>query len=179
MGWICVRATPSKQRLEAAMTGVLAIGAVRAMASQEPHPGLLLMRLNREISASQTGGFITCICARVGREGAIAFANAGHPPPYHNGEEVQLLSNLPLGITREVEYAETIVQIDPRDKVTFLSDGVVEARSEAGGIFGFDRTREISRQSAQEITKAAQQFGQEDDLTVLTLSFSERYLVIA
>ncbi len=165
--------------LKAAMTGVLAIGAVRALASQELHPGLLLTRLNREMTGSQNSGFITCVCARVGREGAITFANAGHPPPYRNGEEIQLDANFPLGISPEVEYAETTVGLDRGDRVTFLSDGVLEARSETGDIFGFDRTREISRQSAQAIAKAAQQFGQEDDITVLTLSFSQPELVIA
>jgi sigma-B regulation protein RsbU (phosphoserine phosphatase) len=109
----------------------------------------------------------------------MTFANAGHPPPYRNGEEIHLDASFPLGITREVEYAETTVWLDRGDRVTFLSDGVLEARSETGGIFGFDRTREISRQSAQAIAKAAQQFGQEDDITVLTLSFSQRDLVIA
>jgi hypothetical protein len=36
----------------------------------------------------------------------------------------------------------------------------------------FDRTRAISTQSAQQIAHAAQQFGQEDDITVLTLTFT-------
>ncbi len=164
--------------LKAAMTGVLAIGAVRALASQKTGPGALLARLNREISVSQDGGFITCVCARVGREGAIAFANAGHPPPYRNGEEIKLIASLPLGITGEVEYAETTLQLDPGDKVTFLSDGVVEARSQTGGIFGFDRTREISGLSAQAIAKAAQQFGQEDDITVLTFEVASAKIVL-
>ena len=164
--------------LKAAMTGVLAIGAARALASQELHPGLLLTRLNREMTGSQNGGFITCVCARVGRQGAITFANAGHPPPYRNGEEIPLDASFPLGITPEVEYAETTICLDSGDKVTFVSDGVLEARSETSGIFGFDRTREISRLSAQAIAKAAQQFGQEDDITVLTLSFSQRDRVI-
>ena len=157
--------------LKAAMTGVLAIGAVRALASQQELPGLLLARLNREVAASRNGGFITCICARLGRDGAMTFANAGHPPPYRNGDEIPLQSSLPLGITPEVEYAETTVHLDRGDKVAFVSDGVLEARSQSGGIFGFDRTREISRQSAQEIAKTAMQFGQEDDITVLTLAF--------
>jgi hypothetical protein len=165
--------------LKAAMTGVLAIGALRALASELALPGILLARLNREVAASQNGGFITCVCARLGREGTITFANAGHPPPYHNGEEIHLQSSLPLGITPEVEYAETTIQLDRGDKVAFVSDGVLEARSETGGIFGFDRTREISRQSAREIAKAAMQFGQEDDITVLTLSFLHPDPVIA
>jgi hypothetical protein len=157
--------------LKAAMTGVLAIGAVRALASQGFDPGWLLTRLNREIARSQNGGFITCICARVCEDGAITLANAGHPAPYRNGEEIEVKSCLPLGIAPDVEYAETCVKLAPGDSLTFLSDGVVEARDETGGVFGFDRTREISRQPAQAIADAAQEFGQEDDITVLTLSF--------
>jgi hypothetical protein len=165
--------------LKAAMTGVLAIGAMRALASQGFDPGWLLTRLNREIARSQNGGFITCICARVCHDGAITLANAGHPPPYRNGEEVQLESSLPLGITPNVEYVETCVQLAPGDTMTFLSDGVVEARCKTGGVFGFDRTREISRQPARAIADAAQEFGQEDDITVLTLSFTPSDVVAA
>ena len=165
--------------LKAAMTGVLAIGAIRALASQGLDPGLLLTRLNREMVGSQNSGFITCICAHVRRDGTITLADAGHPPPYRNGEEIQLESGLPLGITPGVEYAETCVQLAAGDSLTFLSDGVVEARSKADGFFGFDRMREISRQPAQAIARAAQRFGQEDDITVLTVSFMASDLVPA
>ena len=157
--------------LKAAMNGVLAIGAIRALASQELSPGLLLTRLNREMSGSQNGGFITCSCARVGSDGAVTLANAGHPPPYCNGEEMEMMSGLPLGITREVEYTETSARLAPGDRVTFLSDGVLEARDEDGGFFGFERTRAISGQRAEAIANAARQFGQEDDITVLTVAF--------
>lgn len=37
---------------------------------------------------------------------------------------------------------------------------------------GFDRTMAISTLSSEQIAQAAQQFGQEDDITVLTLTFS-------
>lgn len=59
----------------------------------------------------------------------------------------------------------------PRGRLTLLSDGVVEAQSPTGELFGFDRTAAISNQSAEAIAQAAQAFGQEDDITVLTLSF--------
>jgi serine phosphatase RsbU (regulator of sigma subunit) len=51
----------------------------------------------------------------------------------------------------------------------FLSDGVLEATNSAGELFGFDRTRAISTQTAEAIAQFAQSFGQEDDITVLTL----------
>jgi phosphoserine phosphatase RsbU/P len=60
----------------------------------------------------------------------------------------------------------------PGDTLTFLSDGVVEARNAQGELFGFDRTQEISTQSAQAIADAAKAFGQEDDITVVTLQFA-------
>jgi serine phosphatase RsbU (regulator of sigma subunit) len=49
---------------------------------------------------------------------------------------------------------------------------VVEARSKSGELFGFDRTREISRESAAAIAQAAQSFGQDDDITVVTVEFT-------
>jgi serine phosphatase RsbU (regulator of sigma subunit) len=52
---------------------------------------------------------------------------------------------------------------------TFVSDGVVEARDPQGELFGFERTAAISTQAAEEIARTAQQFGQEDDITVLTV----------
>jgi len=46
----------------------------------------------------------------------------------------------------------------------------VEARGTRGDLFGFDRTCAISTQSAEAIARAAQAFGQEDDITVVTLA---------
>ena len=36
-------------------------------------------------------------------------------------------------------------------------------------LFGFDRTREISKNSAVEIVEAARAWGQSDDITVVTV----------
>jgi hypothetical protein len=46
---------------------------------------------------------------------------------------------------------------------------VVEARNDAGKLFGFERTASISSNTAEAIAQAAQAFGQEDDITVLTV----------
>ena len=48
---------------------------------------------------------------------------------------------------------------------------MIEARNASGELFGFDRAGQISTQPAEEIVCAAQQFGQGDDITVLTLQF--------
>jgi serine phosphatase RsbU (regulator of sigma subunit) len=102
----------------------------------------------------------------------LSIANAGHLSPYLNSRELSCEPGLPLGILPEADYTETCVQLDPDDALTFMSDGVVEARSATGELFGFDRTREISAHSAQQIADAAARFGQEDDITVLTVRLS-------
>ncbi len=76
---------------------------------------------------------------------------------------------MPLGITDAATYAETAIQLREGDMLTLISDGVLEARNTAGELFGFERTAAISRRSADQIAKAAERFGQEDDITVLTV----------
>jgi stage II sporulation SpoE-like protein len=160
----------SGKGLKAAMTGALTIGALRTLAMEGLSPATLLTRLNREVLRAQSAGFITCLCASIEPGGAITFANAGHIPPYWNGEEVPLDPNLPLGISFEVEYAQTAIQLGRGDTLAFLSDGVVEARNPSGDLFGFERAAAISTEPAPKMAQAAQAFGQEDDITVLTLT---------
>jgi serine phosphatase RsbU (regulator of sigma subunit) len=50
-----------------------------------------------------------------------------------------------------------------------ISDGVVEARKPNGELFGFDRVRNLCNQSAFLIADTAKNFGQDDDITVLTV----------
>lgn len=169
---VIVMGDVSGKGLTAAMKGVLAIGALRALAAEYLNPGALLTRLNREMAGSQNGGFITCLCALVTREGTVVFANAGHLAPYRDGEEVGCNNGLPLGLIEHAEYSEITVSLAPGETLTFLSDGVVEARNAAGELFGFERTRALSGQSPDAIAGAAQTFGQEDDITVLSLSFA-------
>ena len=162
----------SGKGLRAAMTGALAIGALRTLAAENLRPSALLQRLNLQMLSAEDGGFVTCLCTRITRDGMVTAANAGHLSPYRNGTEITLDSGLPLGLTADAEYTESTLQLAPGDTLTFLSDGVVEARNLAGELFGFDRTCAISSQSAQQIAEAARNFGQEDDITVLTLSFA-------
>jgi Stage II sporulation protein E (SpoIIE) len=159
----------SGKGLKAAMKGAQAIGALRALAAQDSSPGRLMELLNREMMRSQDGSFITCICVRVSAEGVATFANAGHLAPYRNGVEVALENGLPLGVFAGADYSETAVALSPGDTLTLMTDGVVEARNSAGELYGFDRTAGVSTKSADAIAKAAQEFGQDDDITVVTV----------
>ncbi len=96
-------------------------------------------------------------------------ANAGHLPPYINSQEVAIPGGLPLGVLSESSYEEIRLYLHPGDRILLLSDGVVEARRSSGELFGFDRVHNLSNQSAFYIADAAREFGQEDDITVLTV----------
>jgi hypothetical protein len=152
----------------AAMTAALLLGAAKRCEGDSP--SLLMARLNQILRDGLISGFTTCICADVQPCGLAVLANAGHLTPYKKGIEIKLESGMPLGVALDGGYPETRLQLEPGDTLTFLSDGVVEAKAASGEMFGFDRTREISGQSARAIAEKAQSFGQADDITVLTVS---------
>jgi hypothetical protein len=162
----------SGKGLKAAMTGALVLGALRSLAQENLTPAPVLTRLNAQLLASSDGGFVTCLCVRIAPDGVLTLANAGHLAPYLSGEEISLDSGLPLGIAADAVYNETALQLAPGETLTFLSDGVVEAQSPTGELFGFERTAAISIQTAEEIARAASTHGQQDDITVLTLTFA-------
>jgi hypothetical protein len=162
----------SGKGLKAAMTGALVIGALRTLAAENLSPATLLEKLNLQLVQGNDGGFVTCLCVRVDANGAITLANAGHLAPYRNGTELPVDFGLPLGITAEARYSEASIQLAPGDQLTLLSDGVLEARTAAGELYGFDRTRTLSTAPAEVIASTVQRFGQEDDITVLTLAYA-------
>ena len=101
--------------------------------------------------------------------GTVTAANAGHLAPDVDSAELPVDNGLPLGVDPNAGYSETVFQLAPNVKLTLLTDGVVEARNSTGELFGFDRTRFIAGEPAQTVAEAARSFGQEDDITVLSL----------
>jgi serine phosphatase RsbU (regulator of sigma subunit) len=157
----------SGKGLSAAMTVSAVVGALRSIPPVSP--AWILNALNCGLAGQMKGGFVTCCVARIKPDGDVTIANAGHLSPYLAGAEVPVSAGLPLGLYAGGEYEETHFLLSPDQPLTFLSDGVVEARNAAGELFGFERTLAISNQGATEIARAATNFGQDDDITVLTL----------
>ena len=63
------------------------------------------------------------------------------------------------------------------EQLTFVSDGVIEAANTRGELFGFERTQQISRKSAGDIATAAHSWGQNDDITVVTVKLTDQSLI--
>jgi serine phosphatase RsbU (regulator of sigma subunit) len=96
-----------------------------------------------------------------------------------DGRELEVANGLPLGLQADTAYNETVTHLITNEHLTLLTDGVIEARNAHGELLGFDRTRELSAQPASEIVRSAQHFGQQDDITVLTLSLAPQDVLAA
>jgi hypothetical protein len=162
----------SGKGLAAATMVSLLVGAIRAEASHGANPATLLASLNERMMGRSRGGFTTCLAARFSASGEMTVANAGHLPPYVNGKELDIPGALPLGILDGAEYETTTIQLAAGDYITFMTDGVPEAQSKTGELFGFERTRLASTEAADRIAHAACSFGQSDDVTVVTAEYS-------
>ncbi len=171
-GVLIVIGDVSGKGVPAAMTVSLLVGTVRTLAHYTQSPGEILSAMNTRMLGRSQGGFTTCLILRADADGTLTAANAGHLPAYLDGNELPLQNGLPLGLDPNAVYHESNFQLPPGKQLTLLSDGVVEARNASGELFGFERTAGISTESAQSIAGAAQRFGQEDDITVLTLALA-------
>jgi hypothetical protein len=161
----------SGKGLKAGMNVSMIVGVLRAEAGNT-NPSEMLSALNRCLVGRMAGGFATGMVFRVDQDGTVTFANAGHLPPYLNGQEYQLDASLPLGLIGYSDYTETVLKLEPGDQLSVYTDGLLEATSPTGELFGFDRMNALfaNRPTAQEAMKAAIEFGQEDDITVLTIT---------
>jgi serine phosphatase RsbU (regulator of sigma subunit) len=173
----------SGKGLQAAMNASTLVGALRNELSHDP--ATVLNNLNHVLVGAtpfpSTGSsvktvisFATCVCARVYPDGTITIANAGHLSPYRDGREMELAADLPLGVIPDMHYQQATFQLNVGDRLIFLSDGVVEASNAQGELFGFERTQQVSNESARYIAQTAKRFGQTDDITVVSMYFAAR-----
>jgi len=124
--------------------------------------------------------------------GHLSWVNAGHPEPLllRQGQLVRSLHldpGLPFGLgltDTDHGYAVGTEQLEPGDQVLFHTDGVTDARSPSGAMFGIDRlvdllTRTIAdnlspaesmRRVGRELL-AHQQAHLTDDATILMLAW--------
>jgi hypothetical protein len=168
-GLLIVLGDVAGKGLPAAMLVSMLVGSIRVLAEDTHDPALILRKLHDRLIGRTRGGFSTAMAAFIADNGLITIANAGHLSPYLDGREIELRGALPLGIVGGQQYESTSFQLQPGNRLTFYSDGVVEAQNKAGELFGFERARALSSESAAAIVQAAVDFGQSDDITVVTI----------
>jgi serine phosphatase RsbU (regulator of sigma subunit)/anti-sigma regulatory factor (Ser/Thr protein kinase) len=161
---------------------------IRAEAERLVSPSAVLERANDllypDIPAHM---FVTCLYALLDpRTGKIQFANAGHNLPYvrtENGVLDLKATGMPLGLMPGSKYEETEATLGAGETMLLHSDGLAEAHSTAGEMFGFPRMHELMQTatSGQAIidsllmeldrfTMGVEE--QEDDITLVTVQRS-------
>jgi hypothetical protein len=156
--------------LPAAMLVSMLVGVIRTAADETHAPGAMLRKLNERLVGWSRGGFSTALAASFAADGAVTIANAGHLSPYLDGREIELPGALPLGILGGAEYETVQFHLAPGSRLTFYSDGVIEAQNAKGELFGFERGQTMSTQPASAIVDAAKDYGQSDDITVVAIT---------
>ena len=157
--------------LKAGMLVALLIGAIRSTAETDSDPAAILAALNRRL-LGRSDARATCLALRIAADGRAKLANAGHLPPYLNGELLEVEGSLPLGIIEDAESSMLEFRLSPSDRLLLVSDGVAEATDGRGNLFGFDRVLDLmrSRPSVAKVADTAQAFGQEDDISVISVT---------
>jgi serine phosphatase RsbU (regulator of sigma subunit) len=162
----------SGKGLQAAMIVSMIVGMLSIIGGFTEQPGEILAELNRRLYGRTHGGFATCLAVRLEAEGRLTLSSAGHPAPYLNGHEILLPGSMPLGLTEDESYPQSSFDMRPGEFAVLLTDGIPEARNDAGEIFGFPRVESLLRDGApaKALAEAAQQHGQNDDLTVIGIA---------
>lgn len=157
--------------MEAGMLVAHILGIVRNEATHEDDPARILNALNAQLALSRYA-LATCLALRIDANGAAELANAGHLAPYLNGAEMPMEGALPLGASLLADFPTLRFQLAAGDTLVLMTDGVVEARDGNGQLFGFERIGEMLRRNtaSASLASAAQAFGQEDDISVLTVT---------
>lgn len=173
--------------LGAALLMATTRGYLRAFARNESDPAILLTKLNEELLKDLSDGlFVTMVIALLNpQENTLVYASAGHPPALLISQAGKIKyemksTGIPLGVIKGYQYQKSnLIKLETDDILFFLTDGVIEARSNQKIDFGFERTIEFIKSnhliSAQQLVELLIQnirsFSanrpQEDDITLL------------
>jgi serine phosphatase RsbU (regulator of sigma subunit) len=115
----------------------------------------LLQLANRCLCKNPSGQFVTALLVMIDpHKRLIQYAGAGHLPGYvvnSNGELRSILPSLgvPLGIDPALTIPLSTDCLESGDTILLLTDGIIEAASGTGSLFGVERTLEIVRRCRQ------------------------------
>jgi serine phosphatase RsbU (regulator of sigma subunit) len=193
--WMVLIADVCGTGAEAAAVTALTRHTARAAASPAAEttagPAEVLRAVNAALLREQTGGplrFVTAVCLMLspGPGGVCATVGvAGHPLPVlscPDGPREVGVPGRPLGISPDLDVPVVEVELPPGTTMVLYTDGVTEARDDAGEQFGEDGLRRVlagapgsAEATVEAITAAVEEWlrtsrYEADDLAVLALA---------
>ncbi len=137
------------------MTAVRSI--VRAEVQRSTSTAGIISHINDLISADLTGQkdmFVTFFCGFFDLPNtSLTYTSAGHPPsllysPTKKTVEELSAGGVFLGQFPGFEFIEGRQQLHPGDRLVVFTDGIIEAASPDGSLFGRDRLRHFTQENA-------------------------------
>ena len=160
----------------------------RALLRQAPHElSSATTELNHSLyQSSSADRYSTFFCGTLNAaRDQLTYVNAGHIPPFiirATGQmERPAEGDLPVGLLPDVCYSQHTIRMTPGDQIVCVSDGILEAQTEAGELWGESRLESVllknadvgAKQLAQRLLQAADQFAghaeQFDDMTIIVV----------
>lgn len=132
----------------AAIYAALVSGILRSHCAVEPSPAEMLSAVNLSLGERPIEAQFVSIIYAVwdDDERHLRIANSGLPRPifWRNGEvEIVEATGLPLGLFENADYDEFGFDTRPGDLFVFFSDGILDARSHTGALFGRERLEKV------------------------------------
>jgi sigma-B regulation protein RsbU (phosphoserine phosphatase) len=140
-----VIADVSGKGLHAALLTAKLQATIRALAFSEPSDGglaSLVSRINAIFHRDSPSNMFASLLYAECSGGEVRIVNAGHLPAFvlSNGAVEEMEKGEPaLGLAREIQYTERVIQMKSGNLCVLYSDGVTEARNEQGDFFSKER----------------------------------------
>lgn len=138
-----------------AMIMAVTKSALHNAVREADEPTEILRRINDQLFHLVDGFFVTAVCMILDpSRHTLKAAIAGHPSPWHfrsrDGQMTRLeTKGMPLGIESEYEDTTLAVSLEPGDLIFICTDGLLEARSPQGKLYGEPRVSDLLRQHAE------------------------------
>ena len=179
----------SGKGVPAAMFMMKTITSFRDFATPNKTPSQILKEVNASIfNGNKKSMFVTCFLAILDkRSGKLVYANAGHNPPIvgtsHDYHFLKCNSGLFLGCFKEAFVQDEEITLKRGESITLYTDGITEAKNNAGQFFGeakllevfnerdYTCTVELHHSIKDEIASFVKDAPQSDDITFITLKF--------
>lgn len=137
---------------------------VRFLLASQPNAAQAISRLNQQIVDLGVEKFVTLLCLILEpKTGHVEIVNAGHMAPLwlkadggveQPGDEA---TGVPIGIIDGFEYDLASIQIAHGDRLILYTDGINEAPSAKGEMFGIERLQKLVEQCSGSLQQAGEQ----------------------
>ena len=172
--------------IPAALFMALTRTLVRAAVLQTNSPAEALKQVNDLLYPDcEQGMFVTAVYGALNPvTGEFVYANAGHNPPLwlHAGAVEKLTrTGVALGVVEFAEMTERCITIAPGDLLMFYTDGITEAFSAEGEVYGEERLIDVLErvvlepsagiidQIDKEVNMFIKDYPVSDDITLIAL----------